>query len=132
MQTEQRAITMPQKPPSKTLKKIKSSVLSRGLSLAKLTINAGASLATENLKSTFSSEELKKSRWKNFVNHQAKVLTNELGELKGSLMKAGQMLSMVGEHFLPPEANEFLKTLQGDSAALEWTAIEKVLKKQLS
>lgn len=123
---------MPRKPPKKTLKKIKSSMLSRGLSLAKLTINAGASLATENIKNSFSSEEVKNSSWKGFVKNQAEIVTQELGELKGSLMKAGQMLSMLGEHFLPPEANEFLKSLQGDTPALEWNAIENVLNKHLS
>lgn len=116
----------------KQIDKIKSSVFSRSLSLAKITINAGASLASHNLKNSFSSKEEKSDSWRSFVKNQAQVVTNELGELKGSLMKAGQMLSMYGEHFLPPEANAFLKSLQADSPALKWSAIEPVLKKNLS
>jgi predicted unusual protein kinase regulating ubiquinone biosynthesis (AarF/ABC1/UbiB family) len=117
----------------KKLTKIKSSVFSRGLSLAKLTVNAGASLASHNIKKTFSNDtEADKKSWGSFVKSQAEVISNELGELKGSLMKAGQMLSMYGEHFLPPEANDFLKNLQADSPALAWEAIEPVLKKNLN
>lgn len=114
------------------LDKIKSSVFSRSLSLAKMTLNAGASLASHNLKKSLSSKEDKASAWKNFIKDQAEVMSSELGELKGSLMKAGQMLSMYGEHFLPPEANAFLKNLQSDSPALKWSAIEPVLQKYLS
>lgn len=97
-----------------------------------MTLNAGASLAGHNLKNAFSSKEDKADNWKTFVKTQAQAVSSELGELKGSLMKAGQMLSMYGEHFLPPEANQFLKGLQSDSPALKWSAIEPVLKKNLS
>jgi predicted unusual protein kinase regulating ubiquinone biosynthesis (AarF/ABC1/UbiB family) len=38
---------------------------------------------------------------------------------------------MYGEHFLPPEANQLLKSLQSDSIPLTWEAIEPTLKKQL-
>lgn len=116
---------------SQKLDKIKSSVFSRSLSLAKLTINAGASLASHNIKKSLSSKEDKSGAWKSFIKSQAEAMSSELGELKGSLMKAGQMLSMYGEHFLPPEANAFLKNLQSDSPALKWQAIEPVLKKYL-
>lgn len=47
-------------------------------------------------------------------------------------MKAGQMLSMYGEHFLPPEANELLKSLQAESPALDWPVIEKELRKRMT
>jgi predicted unusual protein kinase regulating ubiquinone biosynthesis (AarF/ABC1/UbiB family) len=117
----------------KKINKIKSSVFSRGMSIAKMTVNAGASLAGHNIKKTFSgNKEADKANWSTFLKNQAQSISSELGELKGSLMKAGQMLSMYGEHFLPPEANEFLKNLQGDSPALAWPAIDPVLKKHLS
>lgn len=120
------------KPPVKELLKIKSSVFSRSLSMAKMTLNAGASLASHSIKNSFSSKEDKADSWKTFVMNQAEAVSSELGELKGSLMKAGQMLSMYGEHFLPAEANQFLKGLQSDSPALAWAAIEPVIKKNLT
>lgn len=120
-----------QKPAPKQMDKIKSSVFTRGLSLAKMTLQAGTQLAAHNLKHHFSSPEEKNKSWMDFVKTQAGLVSAELGELKGSLMKAGQMLSMYGEHFLPPEANALLKSLQADSPALKWDAIEPVLRKNL-
>jgi predicted unusual protein kinase regulating ubiquinone biosynthesis (AarF/ABC1/UbiB family) len=113
------------------LKSIKTSVLSRGLSLAKLTVQAGASVASHGIATALKSQEGKNESWKKLLKNQALNLTAELGELKGSLMKAGQMLSMYGEHFLPEEANTLLKSLQQDSPALSWDAIEPHLKKYL-
>lgn len=111
--------------------KIKTSVFSRGLALAKLTIDTGTSLAGHGLGTLLSSQEEKARKWQDFLKGRASVFSAELGQLKGSLMKAGQMLSMYGEHFLPPEANELLKSLQSQSPPLDWPAIEKVLIEQL-
>ena len=114
------------------LSKIKTSFLARGLRLAKMTISTSSSLAAHGLSTLLSDEDEKASKWKDFLKARAKHFSQELGDLKGSLMKAGQMLSMYGEHFLPPEANEMLKSLQSKSPPLEWTAIEKVLKTRLT
>ena len=106
----------------KNLERIKSSMFSRSLSLAKLTVQAGASIAQHGLTTALKNKDAKQEQWKNLLKNQALAISSELGELKGSLMKAGQMLSMFGEHFLPPEANELLKSLQSDSAPLSWAA----------
>lgn len=115
----------------KPLQSLKTSVFSRGLSLAKLTVKAGASAAQHTLSHTFKNEALKEAGWARLLKDQASLLANELGELKGSFMKAGQMLSMYGEYFLPPEANQLLKSLQSDSVALDWKAIEPLLRERL-
>ena len=111
------------------LDQIKSSVFSRGMALAKMTLKTGVQLAGHSLKNSMSSD--KSEAWQEFLKDQAKTLSVELGQLKGSLMKAGQMLSMYGEHFLPPEANQFLKTLQSESPPLKWEPIYETLKKEL-
>ncbi len=118
--------------PAPSLKKIRSSILSRSLSMAKLTIQAGASLAGQRVTGALSGTEAREEKWKSFLKTQAHSITKELGELKGSLMKAGQMISVYGEHFLPPEANEVLKALQADSPPLHWSVIEPVLHQYLS
>ncbi|MFS4460100.1 ABC1 kinase family protein [Bdellovibrio sp. HCB2-146] len=118
--------------PAPELSRIKSSTFSRGLSLAKLTIQAGASIAQHSITSALKNKEEKEENWKKVLQGQASVISSELGELKGSLMKAGQMLSMYGEHFLPPEANALLKSLQSDSIPLSWQAIEPTLQKHMS
>lgn len=118
--------------PPKGIDKIKSSVFSRSLSIAKLTVQTGASIASHGITTALKSKEDKEAIWKKLLQNQASLISSELGELKGSLMKAGQMLSMYGEHFLPEEANQLLKSLQSDSPPLTWAAIEPTLKKNLS
>lgn len=108
---------------SKKLSRIKSSVFSRSLSLAKLGLNAGLK---------YTSAKLTNSTFDELLNSQALLLTKELGQLKGSLMKAGQMLSMYGEHFFPPEVVRTLKTLQSDSPAIEWSHMLRHLENYLS
>lgn len=122
----------PDRKQNKSLERIKSSMLSRTLSLAKLTLQAGASVAQHGVSSALKGKEAKEENWKALLKNQASLISSELGELKGSLMKAGQMLSMYGEHFLPAEANELLRSLQSDSPPLSWAAIEPTLKKNLS
>lgn len=110
------------------LDRIKSSVFSRGLSLAKLGVGAGAQLAGRGFAQLWEKKDFSDERWKLLFTEQARRFSREIGELKGSLMKAGQMLSMYGEHFFPPEVNQFLKTLQHDSPPVKWAAIEKILR----
>lgn len=113
----------------KPLKRIKSGLLSRSLSLAKVTMAAGAKAASHAMGELI--ERSGPDSRARLVSAQIELLARELGELKGSVMKVGQMLSMYGEHFLPPEANAFLKSLQSQSPPLEWTEMEKVLRRQL-
>lgn len=116
----------------KKLTKIKSSVFSRGLSLAKLTVSTSTSLAAHGLNTLLSTDEEKSEKWKVFLASRAGELTEHMGKLKGSVMKAGQLLSMYGEHFLPKEANELLKNLQSQSPPVDWPQMEKILASQLS
>ncbi len=103
---------MPQK--KETLNKLRSSLLSRGLSMAKAGIRAGG-LAFG----------------KGDITGQVSLLVEELGKLKGTAMKVGQSLSMYGEHLLPKEVNDLLKNLQQASPALSWPAIREVLVHEL-
>lgn len=114
------------------LVKIKESAFSRGLALARVSMSAGARAAGHAIGGVFASEADKPERFKALLMSQVELLARELGQLKGSLMKVGQMLSMYGEHFLPPEVNAVLKSLQSQSPPLDWSQIEKVLKRQLT
>lgn len=104
------------------LSKIKSSLFERSFSVAKMGLNLGLKYAAS--KASGQSQD-------DFLINQAKYISSELGELKGSLMKAGQMLSMFGEYFFPPQANEFLKTLQTDSPPVEWSIMKAHLESYL-
>ncbi|MFK7827148.1 MAG: ABC1 kinase family protein [Oligoflexales bacterium] len=113
------------------LEKIAANPLSRGVSLFNLSLNSGARFASLKMKDIFASKEQRKERFQQFLGSQAIKIAEELGKLKGSAMKAGQMLSIYGEHFLPPEVNKVLKTLQSDSRPVVWSEMEKVLQRQL-
>ena len=116
----------------KTLKKIRSGFFDRSLSLTKLAVQSGAHLAMTGIKGAFSDSEGRDQHVKALMNMQAKLLTHELGRLKGSLMKVGQMLALYGEHFLPEEVVAQLKQLNEQSISVEWKEIDRLLKQRLN
>ena len=59
------------------------------------------------------------------LSKRADNLSEELGQLKGSLLKAGQMLSMFSKDILPPEVENLFKSLESESSYLDWTEISK-------
>lgn len=116
----------------KKLKTLKTGSASRSLSLASLTLKAATRAAGHAVSTLLETEAGKKAKAEAHRLLQAQALVKELGELKGSLMKVGQTLSIYGEHFFPPEVNRLLRTLQADSPPLEWPEIEKCLRRRLS
>lgn len=62
---------------------------------------------------------------------QANYLAEELGKLKGSVVKIGQMLAIYGEHILPPEITRALQTLNDDTATLSWPTMQQTLQQLL-
>ena len=101
------------------------------VALARLSVSAGAKVAGHALGNLFADEAEKENRFRLMLLSQVEGLAVELGQLKGSVMKVGQMLSVFGEHVLPAEVNAVLKSLQSQSPPMEWPAIEKSLKRQL-
>ena len=107
----------------KELKKIKSGFLSRQFGIAKLAIKTGTSL--------YKNKDLDlKSQLKNSVEKYATDIVDELGVMKGSFMKAGQMLSLFGGSFLPEEAHKVLKSLENKTSFLSWDKISKQVPKE--
>ncbi len=104
------------------MKEIKKSSFSRGLRVAKLGLKTGLKAA---------GNYISPKEQEDYLIEQMKLIADELGELKGTMMKVGQGLSMYGEHFLPPKANEMLKSLQSSSPPLDWESIETTLEKEL-
>ena len=101
------------------------------MSLTALGVGAGARLAGNLAQRAFADSEKKTQLNLKYLTDQAAILAQELGQLKGSVMKVGQMLSMYGEHFLPPEANRLLKSLQNESPPVVWDEMRKVLVSEL-
>ncbi|RZA19585.1 MAG: AarF/ABC1/UbiB kinase family protein [Proteobacteria bacterium] len=116
----------------RTLKKIRSGFFDRSMSLTKLAVQSGAHLAMTGIKGAFTDKGGREEQFKALMNVQARLLTHELGRLKGSLMKVGQMLALYGEHFLPEEVVQQLKALNEQSPPVEWKEIDRLLKQRLS
>ncbi len=114
-----------------TLDKLQTSAFDRRMSLAKASLRAGSRWAGVNAGTLFSSQEDKDRKRKQVMSEEAHYLAHEIGKLKGSIVKIGQMMALYGEHFLPDEVTEALHSLNNDTMALSWSAIEQQLKVEL-
>jgi predicted unusual protein kinase regulating ubiquinone biosynthesis (AarF/ABC1/UbiB family) len=112
-------------------KKFKSGVLPRSLSVARLALGGVVRTGWAKVRSVGLGEIAKADRVRNLFQTQGLILAKELSELKGSLMKVGQVLSFYGEQFLPPEFTDLLKVLQTKASPLDWETIEKTYRKSL-
>ena len=113
------------------LKQLKTSSMDRRLSIAKASLLAGTRWAASSASTLFSTEEEKEKKRKKALKEQADYLVAEIGKLKGSIVKIGQMMALYGEHFLPEEITQALNTLNNQTVALAWPAIENQLRAQL-
>src|SRR5690554_2888856 len=115
----------------RSVARIKTGSFERRLSLTKAGLMAGTRMGMHFTTNIFSSKEAKAERHKQMLSRQARYLVEELGNLKGSVVKIGQMMALYGEHFLPEEVTEALHTLEDRTVALEWPAIEGALRREL-
>ncbi len=115
----------------RALDRLKTGSLERNIALTKLGFGAGSSIVAHSIRNIFRGEIDRDSANHDFYKRQAQVLADELGQLKGSVMKAGQMLSLYGQYFLPAEAVEVLATLQDDTPAVGWKYVAPVLDREL-
>ncbi len=120
----------------KTVKRIKTGSIERRFSMARAGFLAGTRLASQSASSfvfdrLLLDKEQRDQKQKKILSEQAQWLVNELGKLKGSIVKVGQMMALFGEHFLPQEITDALHTLEDDTTAVKWSSLEHHLKKQL-
>ena len=110
---------------------LKTSGFDRRMSIAKTSLNIGRRWAGNSVSGMFLNKEARTARNQAFMETQANYLASELGKLKGSVVKIGQMLAIYGEHILPPEITRALQTLNDDTATLTWPTIEQTLRQLL-
>ncbi len=113
------------------LSAIKTGSFERRLSLTKAGLLAGTRMAGHMTASLFSSKENRAQRRRQALSEQAQFLVEELGKLKGSVVKIGQVMALYGEHFLPVEVTEALHTLEDRTQALDWPIVHEVLLQEL-
>jgi len=114
-----------------SISSLKTKPLERNIALARLGMGAGAKIAAHSIANIFRGENRKTQADRDFYERQARILADELGKLKGSVMKAGQMLSLYGQYFLPEEAVAVLSQLQDNTPAVHWKVVAPVLQKSL-
>ncbi|MEH6550759.1 MAG: AarF/ABC1/UbiB kinase family protein [Pseudomonadales bacterium] len=65
------------------------------------------------------------------LEREAKNFAAELGRLKGTYVKVGQMLALLGEHFLPAELTEALHELDSQTFPLPWEAMQPAMEERM-
>mgnify|MGYP000305886523 CR=1 FL=1 len=119
------------KPEPNSVSAIKTGSFERRLALTKIGLLAGSKMAGQLAGSVFSGKEKRAEKRKIALSEQAQFIVAELGKLKGSVVKIGQVMALYGEHFLPTEVTEALHTLEENTTALDWPVIREVLFEQL-
>ena len=114
-----------------TVKRVKTGAFERRFSMARAGFMAGARYATLSAGTLFASADRRQAMRKEILSRQAIELVTELGKLKGSVVKIGQMLALFGEHFLPDEVTAALHTLENSTTALHWDTLGVHLERQL-
>ncbi len=122
---------MASKRPKNPVARIKTGSFERRLTLTRAGLFAGTRMASHMATNWLSRKETREARHRAMLSSQAEFLVDELGKLKGSVVKIGQVMALYGEHFLPEEVTEALHTLEDQTTSLEWSAIERVLKDEL-
>lgn len=98
----------------------------RFFKLAGMSTSIASSYAGHKVKNVFASEEQKKQNQAELLKDLGSRVAETLGEMKGAVMKVGQIASQVKD-MLPPEIAEELAKLQQDSPPMPYGIIRKQL-----
>jgi predicted unusual protein kinase regulating ubiquinone biosynthesis (AarF/ABC1/UbiB family) len=107
---------------------IKRTALRRGFSASIAGARAGGALAVDSALGRVLPMWKKHST---VMESEARRFVAELGRLKGTYVKVGQMWALFGEHFLPPALTDALHDLEAATEPLPWSAIEQALRQEL-
>ena len=113
---------------NKTERAIKRNALSRGIFMSMAGARVGGALALDAALGRVVPGWKKHST---VMDSEARRFVGELGRLKGTYVKVGQMLALFGEHFLPAELTDALHELDAQTHPLGWHVIEPVLRESL-
>ena len=115
---------------SKKYRSLKRRAIPRGLSVSLAGLRAGGALAVDGAMQKLMRRD-GNGEDSEFARREARRFVTQLGKLKGTYVKIGQMLALFGEHFLPPVLAQALRDLGDQTEPLDWEAIEPVLRANL-
>ncbi len=111
-------------------KKRPTSTTGRLFRLAGMTTSVATRVAGHQVKGLFQSDAAKAADREKLMQHIGKEVAATLGEMKGAVMKVGQIASQM-QDILPREISEQLKVLQNASAPMPFHVIRRQLEKEL-
>lgn len=103
-------------------KNLSTSVLSRSSKLMAVAARVGTSEITRRIAPWSSARERAR---------QAKLIAEALSQLKGAVMKAGQLLSLQTEDLLPDEVTKVLSRLHSDAEPIDFERMRAVVEAEL-
>ncbi|HVM54874.1 MAG TPA: AarF/ABC1/UbiB kinase family protein [Acidimicrobiales bacterium] len=104
--------------------------LRRSARIWRLTARRGIHWGVIRVRGVGKDAEARAALDEHFAIRTAEDVAKELGNMKGAIMKAGQMFSFIAEG-LPPEARAALATLQADVPPMAPTLAEQVVREEL-
>lgn len=104
--------------------------LGRSLSVSMAGLRAGGALAVDSAVQRVMGRGADDTQ-SEFAQREAQRFAAELGRLKGTYVKIGQMLALFGEHFLPPVLIDALRDLSDQTEPLHWDALESFVRDSL-
>ncbi|HEY9035707.1 MAG TPA: AarF/ABC1/UbiB kinase family protein [Pseudomonadales bacterium] len=113
------------------IKRLKTGAGERRWKLATAGFKTGARVAAQLSTDWLLPPSARESRRKQMLSREAQSLAATLGELKGSLVKVGQMMAVYGEHVLPAEVTAALHTLEHQTQPMAWPVMQQVLRDAL-
>lgn len=102
----------------------------RLLRLTGMTTSIATKLASQRMKRLFQSDEAAAKSQEELINQIGREIATTLGEMKGAVMKVGQIASQMKD-ILPPQLADALSVLQKASAPMPFSVIRRQLRNEL-
>ncbi len=109
---------------------LKANTLPRTLSVSLAGLRAGGALAVDSVVQRVMGRG-NVDEDSGFARREAGHFVKELGKLKGTYIKIGQMMALFGEHFLPRVLVDALRELSDQTEPLHWDALETSVRDSL-
>tara|TARA_R110001599_G_scaffold145321_2_gene327723 strand:- start:15239 stop:16648 length:1410 start_codon:yes stop_codon:yes gene_type:complete len=115
---------------SKKPANLKRRAISRSFSVSLAGLRAGGALAVDSAMQKLKGHKAGDDD-SEFARREARRFVRELGKMKGTYVKIGQLMALFGEHFLPPVLAEAMHDLGDNTEPMAWEAVEPVLRESL-
>lgn len=113
------------------IKRIKQGRWERQAHVAKAGLMAGLGWASDHVLSLGMPAEERLSAQEAIARKQAEQWVRELGQLKGTIVKIGQILATYSDYFLPPSLADALHLLEADTEPMSWSIVESAIREAM-